>query len=100
MAVADSTAPGDLANWLNTTSGAFNYTGLVENMESRAGSFYGTGSCSASPLLSLRFRVMDVRANGSSWPFYPVGLACNQCQESPGLLGKEYHAGDSCPGSV
>ncbi|KAK2796574.1 hypothetical protein FQN51_009265 [Onygenales sp. PD_10] len=31
---------GDLANWLNLTSGAFNYTGLVENMKYKAGMFY------------------------------------------------------------
>ncbi|KAL2010358.1 hypothetical protein VTN00DRAFT_6165 [Thermoascus crustaceus] len=31
---------GDIANWMNTTSGAFNYSGLVENMETKAGMFY------------------------------------------------------------
>ncbi|OQE14881.1 hypothetical protein PENSTE_c032G06809 [Penicillium steckii] len=31
---------GDLTNWMNQTSGAFNYTGLVTNMEMKAGSFY------------------------------------------------------------
>ncbi|OOQ91210.1 putative beta-glucosidase [Penicillium brasilianum] len=31
---------GDITNWLNQTSGAFNYTGLVTNMEMKAGSFY------------------------------------------------------------
>ncbi|KAJ5360270.1 Glycoside hydrolase superfamily [Penicillium concentricum] len=31
---------GDLSNWMNTTSGAFNYTGLVTNMELKAGMFY------------------------------------------------------------
>ncbi|PGH12228.1 hypothetical protein AJ79_04408 [Helicocarpus griseus UAMH5409] len=31
---------GDLANWLNTTSGTFNYSGLVDNMKYKAGSFY------------------------------------------------------------
>jgi beta-glucosidase len=37
---------GDITNWMNSTSGAFNYTGLVENMKMKAGSFYGreTGS--------------------------------------------------------
>jgi hypothetical protein len=37
---------GDITNWMNSTSGAFNYTGLVENMKVKAGSFYGreTGS--------------------------------------------------------
>jgi beta-glucosidase len=33
--------PGDVTNWMNQTSGAFNYTGLVANMEMKAGSFYG-----------------------------------------------------------
>jgi hypothetical protein len=32
---------GDVTNWMNQTSGTFNYTGLVENMEMKAGSFYG-----------------------------------------------------------
>ncbi|KAJ5165013.1 Glycoside hydrolase superfamily [Penicillium coprophilum] len=31
---------GDLSNWMNQTSGEFNYTGLVTNMEQRAGMFY------------------------------------------------------------
>ncbi|PKX96955.1 putative beta-glucosidase [Aspergillus novofumigatus IBT 16806] len=31
---------GDITNWMNSTSGAFNYTGLVENMKMKAGSFY------------------------------------------------------------
>ncbi|KAJ5512674.1 Glycoside hydrolase superfamily [Penicillium fimorum] len=31
---------GDLSNWMNTTSGEFNYTGLVTNMEQKAGMFY------------------------------------------------------------
>lgn len=31
---------GDISNWLNTTSGAFNRTGLVQNFEQKAGMFY------------------------------------------------------------
>lgn len=31
---------GDISNWLNTTSGAFNYSGLVQNFEQKAGQFY------------------------------------------------------------
>ncbi|PGH15894.1 hypothetical protein AJ79_02061 [Helicocarpus griseus UAMH5409] len=31
---------GDMVNWINTTTNEFNYTGLVENMKTRAGSFY------------------------------------------------------------
>ncbi|KAL5360398.1 glycoside hydrolase superfamily [Aspergillus floccosus] len=31
---------GDVGNWMNSTTGAFNYTGLVENMKMKAGSFY------------------------------------------------------------
>ncbi|KAL4890124.1 glycoside hydrolase superfamily [Aspergillus ambiguus] len=31
---------GDITNWMNSTSGAFNYTGLVQNMKMKAGSFY------------------------------------------------------------
>jgi beta-glucosidase len=31
---------GDISNWLNTTSGEFNRTGLVENMKTKAGQFY------------------------------------------------------------
>jgi hypothetical protein len=35
---------GDVTNWMNQTSGEFNYTGLVTNMELKAGSFYGMKS--------------------------------------------------------
>lgn len=32
---------GDITNWMNQTTGAFNSSGLVANMEEKAGSFYG-----------------------------------------------------------
>ena len=28
---------GDISNWLNTTSGAFNHSGLVQNFQEKAG---------------------------------------------------------------
>ena len=31
---------GDISNWINTTTNAFNSSGLVANMEMKAGSFY------------------------------------------------------------
>lgn len=31
---------GDVSNWINTTSGAFNYSGLVTNMQTKAGTYY------------------------------------------------------------
>lgn len=31
---------GDISNWLNTTSGTFNHSGLVQNFEQKAGQFY------------------------------------------------------------
>lgn len=31
---------GDISNWINTTSGAFNQSGLVANMQTKAGQFY------------------------------------------------------------
>ena len=31
---------GDISNWINTTTNAFNYSGLVANMETKAGQFY------------------------------------------------------------
>jgi beta-glucosidase len=31
---------GDMTNWLNITDGSFNETGLIFNMENRAGQFY------------------------------------------------------------
>jgi beta-glucosidase len=31
---------GDFESWIDTETNAFNYTGLVENMETRASSFY------------------------------------------------------------
>ncbi|RAH66042.1 putative beta-glucosidase [Aspergillus aculeatinus CBS 121060] len=43
MTIHDKTAQllqGDLSNWMNTTTGAFNYSGLVANMELKAGGFY------------------------------------------------------------
>ncbi|PWY85838.1 beta-glucosidase [Aspergillus sclerotioniger CBS 115572] len=43
MTVQDKMAQliqGDISNWMDTTTGAFNYTGLVENMDSKAGMFY------------------------------------------------------------
>jgi beta-glucosidase len=32
---------GDITNWMNASTGDFNYTGLVENMKVKAGMFYG-----------------------------------------------------------
>lgn len=43
MTIADKTAQlmqGDISNWMNTTDNSFNYTGLVANMDMKAGSFY------------------------------------------------------------
>lgn len=43
MSVEDKMAQlmqGDISNWMNITSNAFNYSGLVENMRYKAGSFY------------------------------------------------------------
>ncbi|TVY93594.1 Periplasmic beta-glucosidase [Lachnellula willkommii] len=43
MTLADKTAQlvqGDISNWINTTTNAFNASGLQFNMENRAGQFY------------------------------------------------------------
>jgi len=40
---------GDISNWINTTSGVFNMSGLVANMEMKAGQFY-VGYVASSPL--------------------------------------------------
>jgi beta-glucosidase len=43
MTIADKTAQliqGDISNWINTTTDAFNATGLAWNMATRAGQFY------------------------------------------------------------
>ena len=43
MTLADKTAQlmqGDISNWINTTDNAFNYSGLVANMATKAGQFY------------------------------------------------------------
>ncbi|PGH21364.1 hypothetical protein AJ80_03281 [Polytolypa hystricis UAMH7299] len=43
MTIQEKTAQlvqGDLTKWIDTTTNAFNYTGLVENMKTRASSFY------------------------------------------------------------
>lgn len=40
MTIEEKTAQlmqGDISNWLNTTSGAFNYSGLVQNFQQKAG---------------------------------------------------------------
>lgn len=43
MTIEEKTAQlvqGDISNWINTTTNAFNYSGLVWNMDNRAGQFY------------------------------------------------------------
>ncbi|KAK4543222.1 hypothetical protein LTR36_005772 [Oleoguttula mirabilis] len=43
MTIEEKTAQllqGDISNWLNTTSGAFNHSGLVQNFQQKAGMFY------------------------------------------------------------
>ncbi|KAL3442215.1 glycoside hydrolase superfamily [Aspergillus insuetus] len=43
MTVEDKMAQliqGDITNWMNSSTGDFNYTGLVENMKVKAGMFY------------------------------------------------------------
>jgi hypothetical protein len=89
---ADWMVAGDITNWMNSTSGAFNYTGLVENMKMKAGSFYGRGS---RILTSVNDSVDDV----FSWLSRFLGLDCYECQESPGLSPAEHDAWDSgaCP---
>ncbi|KAI7975958.1 hypothetical protein EIK77_007284 [Talaromyces pinophilus] len=32
---------GDIGNWMDPNTGAFNQSGLVDNMKTKAGSFYG-----------------------------------------------------------
>ncbi|KAF2467313.1 glycoside hydrolase [Lindgomyces ingoldianus] len=43
MTIEEKTAQliqGDISNWINTTTNAFNYSGLVDNMAHKAGQFY------------------------------------------------------------
>ena len=43
MTIEEKTAQlmqGDISNWLNTTSGTFNHSGLVQNFEQKSGQFY------------------------------------------------------------
>ncbi|KAF2203558.1 glycoside hydrolase [Delitschia confertaspora ATCC 74209] len=43
MTIEEKTAQllqGDISNWINTTTNEFNYTGLVANMDQKAGQFY------------------------------------------------------------
>jgi beta-glucosidase len=43
MTIKEKTAQliqGDISNWINTTTNVFNYSGLVWNMDNRAGQFY------------------------------------------------------------
>jgi beta-glucosidase len=43
MDIHDKTAQlmqGDITNWMDTDTGNFNYSGLVENMKTKAGSFW------------------------------------------------------------
>lgn len=79
---------GDIGNWMDSTTGAFNYTGLVENMEMKAGAFY-----------SMHFFFLNIcrlATNIGSWICCSLGLACHQHQESPRLSAAEYDAGNSC----
>jgi beta-glucosidase len=43
MTIEEKTAQlmqGDISNWLNTTTGIFNHSGLVQNFDQKAGQFY------------------------------------------------------------
>ena len=43
MTIEEKTAQlmqGDIPNWINTTTNAFNYSGLVDNFNTKAGQFY------------------------------------------------------------
>ncbi|ORY18564.1 glycoside hydrolase superfamily [Clohesyomyces aquaticus] len=43
MTIEEKTAQliqGDISNWINTTTNAFNYSGLVDNFATKAGQFY------------------------------------------------------------
>ena len=43
MTIEEKTAQlmqGDISNWINTTTNAFNYSGLVDNFNTKAGQFY------------------------------------------------------------
>jgi len=52
--LSDHASTGDITNWMDPTSGAFNYTGLVENMETKAGMFYGMCHKTATLVLVMK----------------------------------------------
>jgi hypothetical protein len=52
---------GDITNWMNQTTGAFNSSGLIANMEEKAGSFYGKGTLLGSYLDRLIPKSLNTR---------------------------------------
>ncbi|KAJ6191392.1 hypothetical protein N7519_001413 [Penicillium mononematosum] len=66
MTIEEKTAQliqGDLGNWMNKTTGAFNESGLIENMALKAGSFYAGYPTSASSITENIQRAQDYLVN-------------------------------------
>lgn len=86
MTIEEKTAQllqGDISNWLNTTSGGFNYSGLVENFDQKAGMFV---SLSRMFLQSVR----ALKGNAVRRIPHQLGVAGSQYQERPGLRSQQY----------
>ena len=56
---------GDISNWLNTTDGSFNHSGLVQNFEQKAGQFYVGYPISWEWLAENIKRGQDYAVNGT-----------------------------------
>lgn len=68
MTIEEKTAQlmqGDISNWLNTTSGTFNHSGLVQNFEEKAGQFYVGYPISWEWLATNIKRGQDYAVNGT-----------------------------------
>ncbi|KAI5288563.1 hypothetical protein KEM54_005113 [Ascosphaera aggregata] len=85
MTVEDKMAQliqGDIANWLNETTNAFNYTGLVENMRTRAGSVF-TGRFVPWDVIS------DMTKRGQDYLLENTTVAIPAFMQSEGIHGFE-----------
>ncbi|KAF7188440.1 Beta-xylosidase [Pseudocercospora fuligena] len=75
MTIQEKTAQlmqGDISNWLNTTSGAFNQSGLELNFEQKAGMFYVGYPISWDWLASNTKRGIDYAVNNTRLGIPPI----------------------------
>lgn len=80
---------------MDDTTGAFNYSGLVANMEEKAGMFYG---------MHVSFRRLETLCKRMLTRYSRIpdflGLVDGEYQAGPGLFDAEYHTWYSCSRSI